>query len=120
MNICRTEEDMLEPLKRRIHEVYGIPRAVLDSSGPRMDMERLAEFAGDSVEPVPSPGPDGIQWAANQATIRARRERNGFRKALRQLVSGIDVQGEDGTWSIDRDALGHARRVLGIEEEAGR
>ena len=35
----------------------------------------------------------------------------------RNLVLGIDVQGEDGTWSVDREALMHARRVLGIERE---
>ena len=48
------------------------------------------------------------------------RERESFREALLDLVRGIDVRGEDGSWSIDREALDRAKAVLGIEEREDR
>ena len=39
-----------------------------------------------------------------------------FREALRDLVAGIDVRGEDGSWSIDRDALDRAKKILGLSD----
>ena len=39
-----------------------------------------------------------------------------FREALRDLVEGIDVRGEDGSWSIDRDALDRAKKILGLSD----
>ena len=89
MRVSRTEEDLLLPLKRRIHEVFGVPRSVLG-----LPEESRAPILDPYYEP-----PDT------------------FEAALRRLVEGIDVQGEDGTWAVDREALEHARRVLFIHEE---
>ena len=61
--------------------------------------------------------PDETIRQAGEATRSERKAKNTFAYALRNLVLGIDVQGEDGTWSVDREALMHARRVLGIERE---
>ena len=93
------ERDLLLPLKRRIHEVFGVPKAALGLPEPKVVGHPEPELICAPRDPY-SPG--------QHAT---------FEEALRGLVEGIDVQGDEGTWTIDREALDHARRVLGIEGE---
>ena len=82
---------------------------------PDLNLARLAEFA--ERPPRLLADPDAALAEAGGAILRERKEKNTFHDALRNLVLGIDMQGEDGTWSIDLVALEHAKHVLGIEEE---